>query len=116
MNSLPPEYSTVTVPSKNLKTDLRNFSFLTFHFSFIPTPGHTPGGVCYFFPQEKLLLSGDTLFAGSIGRTDLPGGDMATLMRSLDSLRSLPEDTVVIPGHGMTTTIGRELASNPFLQ
>lgn len=116
MNSLPPEYSPVTVPSKNLKTDLRNFSFLTFHFSFIPTPGHTPGGVCYFFPQEKLLLSGDTLFAGSIGRTDLPGGDMATLMRSLDSLRSLPEDTVVIPGHGMTTTIGRELASNPFLQ
>lgn len=116
MNSLPPEYSPVTVPSKNLKTDLRNFSFLTFHFSFIPTPGHTPGGVCYFFPQEKLLLSGDTLFAGSIGRTDLPGGDMATLMRSLDSLRSLPEDTVVIPGHGTTTTIGRELASNPFLQ
>lgn len=116
LNSLPPEYSPVTVPSKNLKTDLRNFSFLTFHFSFIPTPGHTPGGVCYFFPQEKLLLSGDTLFAGSIGRTDLPGGDMATLMRSLDSLRSLPEDTVVIPGHGMTTTIGRELASNPFLQ
>lgn len=116
MNSLPPEYSPVSVPAKNLKTDLRNFSFLTFHFSFIPTPGHTPGGVCYFFPQEKLLLSGDTLFAGSIGRTDLPGGDMATLMRSLDSLRSLPEDTVVIPGHGMTTTIGRELASNPFLQ
>ena len=116
MNTLPPEYFPVTVPAKNLKTDLHNFSFLTFHFSFIPTPGHTPGGVCYFFPQEKLLLSGDTLFAGSIGRTDLPGGDMATLMRSLDSLRSLPEDTVVIPGHGMTTTIGRELASNPFLQ
>ena len=116
MNTLPPEYFPVTVPAKNLKTDLRNFSFLTFHFSFIPTPGHTPGGVCYFLPQEKLLLSGDTLFAGSIGRTDLPGGDMATLMRSLDSLRSLPEDTVVIPGHGMTTTIGRELASNPFLQ
>ena len=118
MNSLPPEYSPVTVPSKNLKTDLRNSSFSILHSSFtvIPTPGHTPGGVCYFFPQEKLLLSGDTLFAGSIGRTDLPGGDMATLMRSLDSLRSLPEDTVVIPGHGMTTTIGRELASNPFLQ
>ena len=111
MNTLPPEYSPVTVPAKNLKTDLRNSSL-----TVISTPGHTPGGVCYFFPQEKLLLSGDTLFAGSIGRTDLPGGDMATLMRSLDSLRSLPEDTVVIPGHGMTTTIGRELASNPFLQ
>lgn len=118
MNSLPPEYSPVTVPAKNLKTDLLDSSLLTLNSSLtvISTPGHTPGGVCYFFPQEKLLLSGDTLFAGSIGRTDLPGGDMATLMRSLDSLRSLPEDTVVIPGHGMTTTIGRELASNPFLQ
>ena len=118
MNTLPPEYFPVTVPAKNLKTDLLNSSLFTLNSSLtvISTPGHTPGGVCYFFPQEKLLLSGDTLFAGSIGRTDLPGGDMATLMRSLDSLRSLPEDTVVIPGHGMTTTIGRELASNPFLQ
>lgn len=118
MNSLPPEYSPVSVPAKNLKTDLRNSSLFTLNSSLtvISTPGHTPGGVCYYLPQEKLLLSGDTLFAGSVGRTDLPGGDMATLMRSLDSLRSLPEDTVVIPGHGMTTTIGRELASNPFLQ
>ena len=130
MNSLPPEYSPVTVPSKNLKTDLRNSSFSILHSSFtvVPTPGHTPGGVCYFFPDftttqpspdarpVPVLFSGDTLFAGSVGRTDLPGGDMATLMRSLDSLRTLPEDTVVIPGHGMTTTIGRELASNPFLQ
>ena len=118
MNTLPPEYGPVTVPAKNLRTNLRNSSLLTLHSSLtvIPTPGHTPGGVCYYLPQEKLLLSGDTLFAGSVGRTDLPGGDMATLMRSLDSLRSLPEDTMVIPGHGMTTTIGRELASNPFLQ
>ena len=118
MNSLPTEYFPVTVPAKNLKTDLLNSSLLTLNSSLtvISTPGHTPGGVCYFFPQEKLLLSGDTLFAGSIGRTDLPGGNMATLMRSLDSLRALPEDTLVIPGHGMTTTIGRELASNPFLQ
>ena len=118
MNTLPPEYSPVTIPAKNLRTDFRSSSpFALFpSLSVIPTPGHTPGGVCYFFPQEKLLLSGDTLFAGSVGRTDLPGGDMATLMRSLDSLRALPEDTVVIPGHGMTTTIGRELASNPFLQ
>lgn len=116
MNTFPPEYLPVTIPAKNLKTDLHNTSLLTIHFSLIPTPGHTPGGVCYYLPQDKLLLSGDTLFAGSVGRTDLPGGNMATLMHSLDSLRSLPEDTVVIPGHGMTTTIGRELASNPFLQ
>ena len=132
MNTFPPEYLPVTIPTKNLRTDLHNSSLLTIHFSLIPTPGHTPGGVCYLFqnpapctPHSALcssphptpiLFSGDTLFAGSIGRTDLPGGDMATLMRSLDSLRTLPEDTVVIPGHGMTTTIGRELASNPFLQ
>ena len=116
LNTCPPEYGPVTVPARNLRTDLGDSSFSSLRFSFLPTPGHTPGGGCYYLSEEKLLFSGDTLFAGSVGRTDLPGGDMATLMRSLDSLRTLPEDTVVIPGHGMTTTIGRELASNPFLQ
>lgn len=86
----------------------------------ISAPGHTPGGVCYLFRGvEKgadLLFSGDTLFAGSVGRTDLPGGDMGTLMNSLDRLRKLRPETVVIPGHGMFTTIARELAGNPFLQ
>ena len=86
----------------------------------ISTPGHTPGGVCYLFQAAEngadLLFSGDTLFAGSIGRTDLPGGDMATLMGSLDRLRSLSPNTVVIPGHGMFTTLAHELAGNPFLQ
>lgn len=113
MNTLPPEYAPVKV-GKLKSWEVEKFE--KWRIKVIPTPGHTPGGVCYYLPKEKLLLSGDTLFAGSIGRTDLPGGDMATLMRSLDSLRALPEDTVVIPGHGMTTTIGRELASNPFLQ
>ena len=128
LNTCPPEYGPVSVPARNLRTDLSCLSASAFHVSSLPTPGHTPGGVCYFFPDftttqpspdarpVPVLFSGDTLFAGSVGRTDLPGGDMATLMRSLDSLRTLPEDTVVIPGHGMTTTIGRELASNPFLQ
>ena len=82
----------------------------------IETPGHTPGGVCYYFPKDKLLLSGDTLFAGSVGRTDLPGGDMATLMDSLQKLTALPDDTLVIPGHGMHTRIALEKSGNPFLQ
>ena len=81
------------------------------------TPGHSPGHVTYSIPSEQAVFSGDVLFAGSIGRTDLPGGDHATLMRTLASLaESLPDETVVYPGHMQTTTIGRERASNPFLQ
>ena len=64
---------------------------------------------------ESLLLSGDTLFAGSIGRTDLPGGDMAVLTASLKKLTELPDETVVVPGHGAETTIGEERRSNPFI-
>jgi glyoxylase-like metal-dependent hydrolase (beta-lactamase superfamily II) len=79
------------------------------------TPGHTPGGVCLWFPEAKLLVSGDTLFAGSVGRTDLPGGDTAALMESLRGLAKLPADTVVIPGHGPTTTLRDELETNPYL-
>ena len=76
----------------------------------------TPGGVCYFFTAQNTLFSGDTLFCCSVGRTDFPGGDMATLQASLEKLKALPGDTVVVPGHGPETTIARELASNPFLQ
>jgi glyoxylase-like metal-dependent hydrolase (beta-lactamase superfamily II) len=81
------------------------------------TPGHTPGSICLHFAPQKLLIAGDTLFAGSIGRTDLPGGDFKTIIRSIrDRLLPLPEDTRVIPGHGSVTTIGEERESNPFLQ
>ena len=80
------------------------------------TPGHTEGSVCLYFPAQKRLIAGDTLFAGSIGRTDLPGGSFDKIIRSLhDTLLSLPDDTVVIPGHGPLTTIGDERESNPFL-
>jgi hydroxyacylglutathione hydrolase len=80
------------------------------------TPGHSPGHVTYSIPSEQSVFSGDVLFAGSIGRTDLPGGDHATLLRTLASLaETLPDETVVYPGHMQTTTIGRERASNPFL-
>jgi len=81
------------------------------------TPGHTQGSICLHFAPENLLLAGDTLFAGSIGRTDLPGGDSKLILRSLhDRLLTLPDETHVIPGHGPGTTIGEERQSNPFLQ
>ncbi len=83
----------------------------------ILTPGHTPGSLCLHLPTHQLLLAGDTLFAGSVGRTDLPGGNTATLLASIrDRLLPLPDATKVIPGHGTTTTIGAERRENPFLQ
>ena len=83
----------------------------------IKTPGHTPGGVCYYSEGNGLLISGDTLFAGAIGRTDLLGGDYDILMKSLlEKVMTLPGDTDVIPGHGQPTSIARESTANPFLQ
>ena len=82
----------------------------------IHTPGHTEGSVCLYFPVEKKLIAGDTLFAGSIGRTDLPGGSFKKIINSLhEKVLALPDDTVVVPGHGGLTTIGEERESNPFL-
>lgn len=82
----------------------------------IHTPGHTEGSVCLYFPLEKKLIAGDTLFAGSIGRTDLPGGSFEKILNSLhEKVLALPDDTVVVPGHGPLTTIGKERESNPFL-
>jgi glyoxylase-like metal-dependent hydrolase (beta-lactamase superfamily II) len=81
------------------------------------TPGHTEGSVCLYFPAEKLLIAGDTLFAGSIGRTDLPGGSFAKIMRSLhERVLALPDETVVVPGHGPKTTIADEREGNPYLK
>ena len=83
----------------------------------IGTPGHAPGAVGFYDRTHGILLSGDTLFAGSIGRSDLPGGDYDQLMASiLNKLMVLPGDTDVVPGHGPATTIAREAATNPFLQ
>ena len=85
--------------------------------SILHTPGHTQGSVCLHLPAENLLLAGDTLFAGSVGRTDLPGGDGPMLIRSIrERLLTLPDDTIVLPGHGPRTTIGEERQSNPFLR
>jgi hydroxyacylglutathione hydrolase len=80
------------------------------------TPGHTEGSVCLYFPRERKLIAGDTLFAGSIGRTDLPGGSFDKIIHSLhEKVLALPDDTIVVPGHGELTTIGQERESNPFL-
>jgi hydroxyacylglutathione hydrolase len=80
------------------------------------TPGHTKGSICLHFVPLKLLISGDTLFSGSIGRTDLPGGDYGQIMDSIHSrLLVLPDETKVIPGHGPHTSIGQERIVNPFL-
>jgi hydroxyacylglutathione hydrolase len=86
-------------------------------FQVLHTPGHTQGSISLWIPAESKLVAGDTLFCGSIGRTDLPGGDGRQILRSIhDKLLPLPEETVVIPGHGDNTTIGRERRSNYFLQ
>ncbi len=85
--------------------------------SILHTPGHTEGSVCLYFPVEQLLIAGDTLFAGSIGRTDLPGGSFEKIMRSLHQrVLALPDETVVVPGHGPKTTIGNEREGNPYLR
>ena len=85
-------------------------------FEVIETPGHTPGGVCFLERNEKVLISGDTLFAGAIGRTDHPGGDYDLLMRSIfEKLMCLDGDITVIPGHGPDTSIADERMTNPFL-
>jgi hydroxyacylglutathione hydrolase len=88
-----------------------------FDIDVIFTPGHSPGHVSYSIADEKALFSGDVLFEQSIGRTDLPGGDMETLLRSIATLlERLPDDTRVLPGHMGTTTLGAERRTNPFLQ
>jgi hydroxyacylglutathione hydrolase len=94
-----------------------NLSAGSLSANVLHTPGHSEGSVCLYFPAEKLLIAGDTLFAGSIGRTDLPGGSFEKIMRSLHQrVLALPDDTVVIPGHGPKTTIGDEREGNPYLK
>lgn len=86
-------------------------------FIVLHTPGHTQGSLCLFIPDEKKLVAGDTLFRDSVGRTDLPGGDGRKILYSIkDKLFPLPDDTIVIPGHGPNTTIGREKQHNIFLR
>lgn len=84
-------------------------------FEVIHTPGHTPGSVCYYCSAEKILFSGDTLFNNSIGRTDFPLSDSSVMKSSVVKLFDLPDDVVLEPGHGFSSTIGRERMNNPFV-
>jgi len=81
----------------------------------IESPGHSRGSVCFYCQKEHVLFSGDTLFRGSIGRTDLDGGSMMQIIQSLRQIAQLPDETVVYSGHGPQTTIGNELAHNPYM-
>jgi len=117
-NAWPPDYETVKKPA-TLVADLVDGATLAaggLAAQVIATPGHTPGGVCLLFAAQKLLLTGDTLFAGSCGRTDFPGGDARQLGASLRRLAALDPELTVVPGHGPSTTIAREVAVNPFMR
>lgn len=108
-------YNTPSCPSTYL-TDNQQINFDSEAVQCIWTPGHSPGSICYYFPNANALIGGDVLFDGSIGRTDLPGGDYNTLISSIKKrLYPLNNNTVVYPGHGGITTIGQEKLSNPFL-
>jgi glyoxylase-like metal-dependent hydrolase (beta-lactamase superfamily II) len=104
---LPPDHS----PADGEAVDFGSVSG-----NILYTPGHSEGSLCLYLPNEHLLLAGDTLFAGGVGRTDFPGGNAGKLLASIqDRLLTLPDDTLVVPGHGSMTTIGAERHSNPFL-
>ncbi len=108
-----PQRTGVDVPARD--GDLLRLGAAQFHV--LHTPGHTPGSISLWIPGETKLISGDTLFRDSIGRTDLPGGDPRRILDSIrDKLLPLAEETIVIPGHGPATTIGREKEMNYFLQ
>ncbi|MGO8759754.1 MAG: MBL fold metallo-hydrolase [Terracidiphilus sp.] len=105
-----------TAPPDESLSDGRIVGLDRYPAQVLHTPGHTQGSVCLYFAPLKLLIAGDTLFAGGIGRTDLPGGDFDQIIDSLHTrLLALPDDTRVLTGHGPETTIGEERATNPFL-
>ena len=105
-----------TVKANTLLKDGEEVTIEGMTFKLIATPGHTQGSCCYYFEEANMLISGDTLFEESVGRTDLPTGSMSTLVRSVkDKLFELPDDVVVYPGHGDSTTIGHEKKYNPFI-
>ena len=104
-------------PPDDTLDDGKRIAIIGLTGSILHTPGHTQGSVCLYLPDQSLLLAGDTLFAGSVGRTDLPGGNTRQLITSIHNrLLTLPDEVTVVPGHGPNTFIGTERESNPFLQ
>jgi glyoxylase-like metal-dependent hydrolase (beta-lactamase superfamily II) len=122
-NQIPPYYSVPEQPAGETNNPCTNaagsnvWKIADLSFQTLETPGHTPGCVCYWFEDENICFSGDTLFRGSAGRTDLPGGDARTLSASLKKLaQTLPPKTRIVAGHGPDTTMAHELATNFFMQ
>ena len=106
----------IRLEADQLLKDGEELDLAGFRIKVLHTPGHTVGGACYYLPGEHYLFSGDSLFAGSVGRTDFPGGSMSTLIRAIrEKLMSLPDDTVVLPGHGPSSDIGTERQTNYYL-
>ncbi len=118
LGAIPPHYAGPgTLPEDAVfLPDEGEIELAGLRWQVIPTPGHSPGAACFYFPDEGVLFTGDTLFKDSVGRTDFPGGSSRILRQSLDHLTTLPPETRVLPGHGEETTIGAEKKSNPFLQ
>jgi glyoxylase-like metal-dependent hydrolase (beta-lactamase superfamily II) len=119
LNQIAPYYSVPRRPDADRFLPLeetKDWHFGNLYFQRIETPGHTPGSCCLLFPGSNILIAGDTLFKGSCGRTDLPGGNPSQLRESLNKLKQLPDEVRVFPGHGPDTTIGIERASNVYMQ
>ncbi|MFD0048364.1 MBL fold metallo-hydrolase [Actinomycetes bacterium NPDC127524] len=114
--SFMPEHPLRCLPAEEIIAVQDELTIGSFSFDILETPGHSPGSVSYYLKEEGMVISGDVLFKDSVGRTDLIGGNEALLMKSIHSrLLTLPENTIVLPGHGPVTTIEDEMETNPFL-
>jgi hydroxyacylglutathione hydrolase len=118
MNAMPPYYDTPEQPETIARplAEGQSWQDIGARYDVWELPGHSPGHVAFYFPDEACIFSGDVLFRGSVGRIDLPGGDGAALQRSLQRISTLPDETRVFCGHGPDTTIGAERRTNPFLR
>jgi glyoxylase-like metal-dependent hydrolase (beta-lactamase superfamily II) len=117
-NQMPPFYDVPRKPAEIARTfeDGQEWTDAGLTYSAILTPGHTPGSTCFHFKAGGLLVTGDTLFAGSVGRTDLPGGNSRILSASLKKLSAFSGETIIYPGHGPSSSIAAEKATNYFMQ